>query len=135
MNNEILHKEIDLIQGCINRMANNSFLLKGWIISLVAIVLAIKKEEIGFLHQGFIFIPIVAFWYLDAYFLRLERLYRKLYGWTIENRVMNNSENLYNLDYRRFSTECDCIIFVMFSRTLLFFYFGLILALVFLFIK
>ena len=28
-----LHKEIDLIQSCINRMAGNSFLLKGWVVS------------------------------------------------------------------------------------------------------
>ena len=39
-NKENLHKEIDLIQECIKRMANNSFLLKGWTISLVAVVLA-----------------------------------------------------------------------------------------------
>ena len=32
---EELHKEIDLIQGCINRMANNSFLLKGWLVSII----------------------------------------------------------------------------------------------------
>ena len=30
IDNEIIHKEIDLIQSCISRMANNSFLLKGW---------------------------------------------------------------------------------------------------------
>lgn len=29
MNKDILSKEIDLIQGCINRMAQNSFLIKG----------------------------------------------------------------------------------------------------------
>ena len=31
-NKEILNKEIDLIQGCINRMANNSFIVKGSIL-------------------------------------------------------------------------------------------------------
>jgi len=36
-----MDKEIDLIQGVITRMANNSFLLKGWLISLIAIVLAL----------------------------------------------------------------------------------------------
>jgi len=45
-NTEILHKEIDLIQGIINRMANNSFLLKGWIISLIAVILALTKDTI-----------------------------------------------------------------------------------------
>ena len=36
MGNEELFKEIDLIQGCINRMANNSFLIKGWALSVFA---------------------------------------------------------------------------------------------------
>lgn len=38
-----LHKEIDLIQECIKRMASNSFMLKGWTITIFAIVLAIKS--------------------------------------------------------------------------------------------
>ena len=46
MDKEILHKEIDLIQGVINRMANNSFLLKGWLISLIAVVLALSKDSL-----------------------------------------------------------------------------------------
>lgn len=32
--NEVLHKEIDLIQACITRMADCSFKLKEWYISL-----------------------------------------------------------------------------------------------------
>ena len=28
-NDEKLHKELDLIQNCITRMANNSFMIKG----------------------------------------------------------------------------------------------------------
>ena len=35
LSTEIIHKEIDLIQSCISRMANNSFLLKGWLISQI----------------------------------------------------------------------------------------------------
>jgi len=35
MDKEILPKEIDLIQGVITRMANNSFFLIGWLISLI----------------------------------------------------------------------------------------------------
>ena len=42
---EILYKEIDLIQSCINRMAQNSFVVKGWLIALVAVVLALLPEK------------------------------------------------------------------------------------------
>jgi len=43
---EILHKEIDLVQNVINRMANNSFLLKGWLITLIVGVLALTSDTI-----------------------------------------------------------------------------------------
>ena len=35
------HKEIDLIQSCINRMAQNSFQVKGWTVALFAVILAL----------------------------------------------------------------------------------------------
>ena len=46
MSNETLHKEIDLIQACVTRMANNSFLLKGWAISIVAVILALADKAL-----------------------------------------------------------------------------------------
>ena len=79
MTKDILHKEIDLIQGVINRMANNSFLLKGWLISLVAVVLAITKETIVATQLSYfsllLCLPVVLFWYLDAFFLHKEKCY------------------------------------------------------------
>ena len=45
MGNEELFKEIDLIQGCINRMANNSFLIKGWALSVFAGATAFTQGE------------------------------------------------------------------------------------------
>lgn len=38
-----LYKEIELIQNCINRMAQNSFLIKGWALTVLAGVTAISK--------------------------------------------------------------------------------------------
>lgn len=38
---EELHKEIDLIQGCITRMADSSFQLKEWYITLIAVALTV----------------------------------------------------------------------------------------------
>ena len=32
---EEIHKEIDLIQACITRMAQNSFKIKGWFVSIM----------------------------------------------------------------------------------------------------
>jgi len=129
-NAEILHKEIDLIQGIINRMANNSFLLKGWIISLVAVIFALTKDTIVATQLSYfnviLLLPVVVFWYLDAFFLHRERCYRKLYDWVIANRS-TTTEYAYNLNYARFEKDVDSILKIMFSKTLLPFY-GLIIV-------
>ena len=129
-NTEILHKEIDLIQGVINRMANNSFLLKGWIISLIAVILALTKDTIVATQLSYfnviLLLPVVVFWYLDAFFLHKERCYRKLYDWVIVNRS-TTTEYAYNLNYTRFEKDVDSIFKIMFSKTLLPFY-GLIVV-------
>jgi len=125
MDKEILHKEIDLIQGVINRMANNSFLLKGWLISLIAVVLALSKDSLLSCHSNLtLFIlcfPIIIFWYLDAFFLHREKCYRELYDWVIKNRMTSN-ENLYSLDFRPHKKNVKSIFRIMFSQTLFPFY-------------
>lgn len=125
MNNDILHKEIDLIQGVINRMANNSFLLKGWLISLIAVILVLSNEsifrnDIRFLGVILCF-PVIVFWYLDAFFLHKEKCYRELYKWVIENRTKSN-DYLYSLDYKRFVKDIKSVYSVMISKTLAVFY-------------
>lgn len=121
---EAMFKEIDIIQSVISRLASNSFLIKGWTITLVVGSLVLKNEN----SYGIAIIPIIIFWILDAYFLRQERLFRKLYTWVIENRL-KSEENLFNMDTSRFNSNVDDILLTMFSKTLLLFY-GSQLALV-----
>jgi hypothetical protein len=123
MENEIRHKEIDLIQACIARMANNSFLLKGWAVSLVAVVLALAEKAANPVLLGVILlIPILSFWYLDAFFLRTERMYRKMYEWVLEKRQNGDASFLYDLNPRRFENYVDSLRQVMWSSTLRCFY-------------
>lgn len=71
---EEIHKEIDLIQSCITRMAQNSFMIKGWFVSLYAVVLALLPEKINlFLLCTVLIMVNLMFWYLDAFFLRMEK--------------------------------------------------------------
>ena len=125
---EYFLKEIDLIQNIINRMANNSFLIKGWTITLVVVSMLLSINP---LHKLFSLIPLVAFWYLDAYFLQLERQYRELYNWVINNRAKTN-EYQFDLNSRRFASNIESIPGVMLSVTLKWFY-GVILILILLF--
>lgn len=124
-NKEVLHKEIDLIQGIITRMANNSFLLKGWMITIIVAVLALTKDtlvtnDISYLSL-ILLLPLLVFWYLDAFFLHKEKCFRELYNWVITNRL-NNEEFMYSLDYSRFEDDVDNICVIMFSKTLRTFY-------------
>ena len=115
---EFMLKEIEIIQDIIKRMAFNSFVIKGWTITLVAVTLLLKGGK----YQVFIaFIPLFVFWFLDAYFLWQERLYRRLYNWVIENRL-KTSEYLFNMNAYRFKDEEQSKLRIMFSITLGWFY-------------
>lgn len=100
MNNrkEIMSKEIDLIQACINRMAKNSFVVKGWTITLVTVILTLFPQRVDIWLLCVVgIVATICFWYLDAFFLRTERLYRWKYEWVIANRL-NSDEYCYDLN-------------------------------------
>lgn len=75
--NKRMHME--MIQGVINRMASNSFMLKGWAVTLIAGIFALASKEAEKTYFLIAYVPIIVFWGLDTYYLRLERLYRNLY--------------------------------------------------------
>ena len=115
---DYLLKEIDIIQDIIRRMAFNSFMIKGWAITLVVVTLLLK----GTGYQVWIaFIPLLVFWFLDAYFLWQERMYRKLYEWVIKNRLKTD-EYLFDMNAYRFKDEVQSRFRIMFSITLGWFY-------------
>ena len=115
---EYMLKEIDIVQDIIKRMAFNSFMIKGWAITLVVVTLLLKGAK----HQVLIaFIPLLVFWFLDAYFLWQERMYRKLYDWVISNRL-KTEEHLFDMNAYRFKDEVQSKFRIMFSITLGWFY-------------
>lgn len=72
-------KHLEILQQVITRMASNSFLVKGWSITLISALLAFAaKEKIQFMAWVAV-LPWLAFWILDGYFLRQERLFRELF--------------------------------------------------------
>lgn len=120
---EIIHKEIDLIQSSITRMAHNSFLIKGWTISLIAVVLALSDKNINpLLLTSILVIPLISFWYLDAFFLHTEKMYRQMYETVIKKRKDGSDEQLYDLNPTQYIDQVDSRIKLMFSTTLRFFY-------------
>ena len=93
---EEIHKEIDLIQACITRMAQNSFVIKGWFVSIYAVILALLPERVNMFLLCISLVAVnVIFWYLDGFFLRTEKIYRKIYDWVLAERPQNNRELMY----------------------------------------
>lgn len=93
---ENLHKELDLIQDIIKRMAQNSFQVKAWLIAILSALVVLESKAIfaqaaldktfSIKMNIFLFLPILCFWYLDAFFLSTEKLYRELYKWVVKYR-------------------------------------------------
>lgn len=70
---------LQMIQNLIQRMATNSFQLKGWAITLVGVTAALTVDSTNTRMRFWLLLPLFVFWFLDAYYLRLERVYRLLY--------------------------------------------------------
>lgn len=128
---DIIHKEIDLIEGCINRMAKNSFLIKGWTISLIGIVLAMmpKGEPVALFYGCIILmLAVIAFWNLDAFYLNKEKMFIKLYETVVLLRLNGNDDKLYNLNCNRMKDKVKGI--RLLSPSLIAFYLPPILLLI-----
>ena len=113
-------KHLEFIQNAINRMAGNSFRLKGWTVLLVSALFAFFAR---FGETGYVFIvivPILAFWILDGFFLSQERLFRSLYD---RVRTLDEPAINYSMDTTVFrSISRNHWLNSTVSRTLLVFY-------------
>ncbi|MGI0529904.1 hypothetical protein [Treponema socranskii] len=114
-------KHLELIENIISRMANCSFLIKGWTLTIVAAVfgLAAKDSDIKFVIIAYVIIP--CFWFLDAFYLSKERQYRSLY-----DNVRNNSDTDFSMNTSEFNNGKNTWLNSIFSKTLNLFYIPLI---------
>src|SRR3989339_426749 len=77
--NEKKLKHLEFIQNTITRMNSNSFLLKGWTITLVSALFALAAKDTNYKYVLISYIAIPTFWLLDGFFIANERQYRDLY--------------------------------------------------------
>ncbi len=117
--NDAVLKHLEFVQNIITRMARNSFLLKGWAVTLVAAIFAltVNNPSVYFLAVGIF--PTLAFWGLDAYYLRQERLFRKLYA-----RVAEDPDNItpFSMDTSAYEGDVQSWLRTVFSVSVLPFY-------------
>lgn len=147
-----IHKELDLIQDVIKRMADNSFKVKAWMMAILGGIVAFSSDSLfatadesniyaTLAFNAFLFLPILCFWYLDAFFLKTEKLYREMYKWVVNHRKETDGY-LYDLNTFTRTVNGDektainmlkktgSIVGVMFSKTLLPFYIFPLIAVV-----
>lgn len=112
-------KHLEMIQAVITRMAGNSFLLKGWSVTLVAALFALAAANA---NHAFVFLgyfPVFVFWLLDGFYLGQERKFRNLYDHV---RDLDADDVDFSMSTKRFcdtrsSWACAC-----FSVTILIFH-------------
>jgi len=73
-------KHLEFIQGVINRLSTNSFLLKGWSVVLVSALFALSASNTNPVFTFLAYFPAIIFWGLDGYFLWEEKKFRALYN-------------------------------------------------------
>lgn len=124
-----LADELNLIQTQIQRMGNNSFIIKGWYVTiqLALIVYLFKNTEWGY-KWNILIVPLIGCSMYDIFFLRLERIYREKYSWNIaeieKNRLLKdrlelNPEKILNLEYESITNkkiEVDSFILFYFKE-------------------
>ncbi|WP_208355932.1 hypothetical protein [Helicobacter pylori] len=115
---KILIEELKILQGIINRMAQNSLECKKWTLVLAVGVLSLKIEAIsnsyGLCVLG---VLLLCFWFLDAYYLTQERSFREQYQWLIENRLKTDAR-LFEVFPTHQTCRCAQFLCSMFSFSL-----------------
>ena len=117
MEHKLAH--LEMIQGVINRMAGNSFLLKGWSVTLVSALFALAAAESNEMFAALALLPALAFWALDGYVLWQERLFRALYD---KVRVLEDSAVDFSMNTLAGKEEVESWPRIMLSKTLVIFH-------------
>ena len=76
-------QHLAFIQDVITRINFNGFSLKGLMITIVAALVAFTvnddNKDAAVFHLVIALLLVLIFWFLDAYYLKMERQYRMLY--------------------------------------------------------
>lgn len=111
-------KHLEFIQAIVARHGNGSFLIKGWALTLVAAFLGLSINGLKWRVALIALVPVLGFWLLDSYFLRQERLFRKLYD---QVRLPGAEVEVFSMNTSPYASEVGWVKVVL-STTLVGFY-------------
>ena len=125
-------KHLEMIEAIIERMGSNSFRLKGWAVTLVTVIGTLSQQGTDKRYYALVFVPLVAFWLLDAYYLQLERKYKVLYRNVKDGKIEAFEMNTDNIVCTKKDTQRICFGSCMFAHVEGWFYgsiFGVLIIL------
>lgn len=100
-------KHLEFLQDVITRHNSNSFMIKGWTITICTAVYTLA----GTLNQAFIsliaLVPISVFWVLDSFYLSNERCYVSLYNAVVNGHEFKVSNKALRSTYRVMTRQSD----------------------------
>ncbi len=110
-------KHLEIIQGIINRLGHNSFLVKGWSLAVLAAgIFFISRNALQVDLIILIFlVPVIGFWVLDGYFIWQENLFVDVY-----NRVRQQETTDFSMEHTKNSENSYSA--SLLSTTLIIFY-------------
>src|SRR5688500_15241014 len=123
-------KHLEFIQAVISRLSSGSFFMKGWGLTVTGAIYGFAANSMSWHISMVGLLPALAFWFLDSYFLRQERLYRRLYE---DARRFDGTVELFSMDTSRYH-GMETLRAAAFSRTLAPFYGFMMMSGVILFI-
>jgi protein-S-isoprenylcysteine O-methyltransferase Ste14 len=116
-----------MIQGVINRMGSNSLAVKTWTVGLVAALFAVGASGSPWLFIVAIF-PAFVFCWLDAYYLRQERLFRDLYDAVRGDDERLKTAGLYSMSTKPFESAANVRWLSVFRSPAIWPFYGILLA-------
>lgn len=111
------YKYMDYIQSAITRMASNSFYLKGWNVTIIAAIVALSIKESDWRIYACALLLNIVFWFLDAYYLKQEKLFRELYRKI--SAISDDAAIDFSMDTREFKQNVPCIPSIMAKNILI----------------
>lgn len=123
MSGENKRCHLNMIQQTITRMGNSSFSLKGWSVGIMIAIYAFAGQSE---HKAVVvtLIPLIVFWFLDAYYLMSERKFRELYN---DVRLKKEEDIDFDMNFNNIKISMKDIkkygfVNVLLSKTILPFY-------------
>jgi hypothetical protein len=117
-------KHLEFLQAVIARLATDSFLMKGWALTVSAAIFGFAASHLSWPVATLGLLPALSFWFLDSYFLRQERLFRSLYNGVVSQ---DPAVPLFSMDPSAYR-KADTWLAALFSMTLSIFYGALIIT-------